>query len=103
MVLEASAPPLRLDLGEADPPARPIAGFYPPAPWAVFAVLAGYTALTVAKLLWKISPMNAGLAIQATTHLSGLPLSSWAGLGVLAVWAAAALLGGGLPLRLRDA
>ncbi|WP_406319093.1 ABC transporter permease [Streptosporangium sp. NBC_01639] len=56
-----------------------------------------------AKLLWQISPMNAGLAIQATTHLSSLPLSPWAGLGVLAAWAAAALLGGGLLLRLRDA
>jgi ABC-2 type transport system permease protein len=47
--------------------------------------------------------MNAGLAIQATTNLSSLPLSPWAGLGVLAAWAAAALLGGGLLLRLRDA
>lgn len=55
------------------------------------------------KLLWQLSPMNAGLAIQATTHLSILPLSPWAGLGVLAAWAAAALLGGGLLLRLRDA
>ncbi|MER6950125.1 ABC transporter permease [Nonomuraea sp. NPDC000554] len=54
-------------------------------------------------LLWRISPMNAGLAVQATTHLSTLPLSPWAGLGVLAAWAAAALLGGGLLLRLRDA
>jgi ABC-2 type transport system permease protein len=54
------------------------------------------------RLLWRISPMSAGLAVQATTHLSTLPLSPWAGLGVLAAWAAAALLGGGLALRLRD-
>jgi ABC-2 type transport system permease protein len=54
------------------------------------------------RLLWRISPMSAGLAVQATTHLSSLPLSPWAGLGVLAAWAAAALLGGGLALRLRD-
>ncbi|MDP9869618.1 MULTISPECIES: ABC transporter permease [Streptosporangium] len=54
-------------------------------------------------LLWRISPMNAGLAIQATTGLSDLPLSPWAGLGVLAAWTAAALLGGGVLLRLRDA
>ncbi len=53
--------------------------------------------------LWQISPMNAGLAIQATTHLRRLPLSPWEGLGVLAAWAAAALLAGGLSLRLRDA
>ena len=53
--------------------------------------------------LWQISPMNAGLTIQATTNLPSLPISPWAGLGVLAAWAAAALLGGGLLLRLRDA
>ncbi|MER5324983.1 ABC transporter permease [Streptosporangium roseum] len=57
----------------------------------------------VAKLLWQVSPMNAGLAVQATTHLSSLPLSPWGGLGVLAAWATAALLGGGLLLRARDA
>jgi ABC-2 type transport system permease protein len=53
--------------------------------------------------LEQISPMNAGLAIENTTGLHGLPLSPWAGLGVLAAWAAAAMLGGGLVLRLRDA
>lgn len=47
--------------------------------------------------------MTAGLAIQATTGLRGLPISPWAGLGVLAAWTAAALLVGGLLLRLRDA
>ncbi|GAA2119600.1 ABC transporter permease subunit [Actinomadura alba] len=55
------------------------------------------------RLLWKISPMNAGLAVQATTDLTDLPLSPWAGLGVLAAWAAAALFIGGQLLRLRDA
>lgn len=53
--------------------------------------------------LEQISPMNAGLRIQATTDLSGQPLSPWAGLGVLGLWAAAALVVGGLVLRLRDA
>ncbi|GLY83485.1 ABC transporter permease [Actinoallomurus iriomotensis] len=53
--------------------------------------------------LWQISPMNAGLAIQSTTQLRSLPLTPWAGLGVLAAWTAAALLCGGLLLRLRDA
>jgi ABC-2 type transport system permease protein len=47
--------------------------------------------------------MTAGLAIQATTNLRSLPISPWAGLGVLAAWTAAALLAGGLLLRLRDA
>jgi ABC-2 type transport system permease protein len=53
--------------------------------------------------LERYAPMNAGLAIQATRNLSGLPIGPWEGLGVLAAWAAAALLGGGMVLRLRDA
>jgi ABC-2 type transport system permease protein len=56
----------------------------------------------LATVLWQLSPMTAGLSIQATTQLSGLPLSPWAGLGVLAAWAAVALLTGGLLLRARD-
>jgi ABC-2 type transport system permease protein len=51
----------------------------------------------------QAGPMTAGLAIQATTSLRSLPLSPWAGLGVLATWATAALLAGGLLFRLRDA
>jgi ABC-2 type transport system permease protein len=53
--------------------------------------------------LEQIGPMNAGLAIQATTGLASLPLSPWAGLGVLGAWAAGALLAGGALLTLRDA
>jgi ABC-2 type transport system permease protein len=53
--------------------------------------------------LQQIAPMNAGLAIQNTTGLHGLPLSPWAGLGVLAAWAATALVAGGIVLHLRDA
>ena len=52
--------------------------------------------------LKQIGPMPAGLAIQATTNLRDLPIGPWAGLGVLAAWTAAALLTGGLLLRLRD-
>jgi ABC-2 type transport system permease protein len=51
----------------------------------------------------QFAPMQAGLSIQATTGLRSLVISPWAGLGVLAGWAAAALLLGGLLLRLRDA
>jgi len=47
--------------------------------------------------------MSAGLDIQATIGLRSLPLGPWAGLGVLAAWAAGALLTGGLLLRWRDA
>jgi ABC-2 type transport system permease protein len=57
----------------------------------------------VQRHLEQIGPMTAGLEIQASTGLGGLPVSPWAGLGVLAAWAAAALLAGGLALRLRDA
>jgi ABC-2 type transport system permease protein len=51
----------------------------------------------------RVAPMNAGLAVQYTTNLSKLPIGPWAGLGVLAAWAAAALLAGWLLLQLRDA
>jgi ABC-2 type transport system permease protein len=51
----------------------------------------------------QISPMTAGLYIQATTDLRALPLTPWQGLGVLAAWAAGAMLAGGLLLRFRDA
>ena len=51
----------------------------------------------------RYAPMNAGLTIQDTIGLHGLAISPWGGLGVLAAWAAGALLAGGLLLRLRDA
>ncbi|MCS7476829.1 ABC transporter permease [Umezawaea endophytica] len=55
------------------------------------------------RLLHQIGPMSAGLTIQATTDLHTLPLTPWAGLGVTAGWAAAALAAGGLLLHIRDA
>jgi ABC-2 type transport system permease protein len=65
-------------------------------------------AQTVSNTTWhrhleQIGPMTAGMAIQAITNLRSLPISPWAGLGVLAAWAAAAILGGAALLRLRDA
>jgi ABC-2 type transport system permease protein len=59
--------------------------------------------VTVSRHLEQIGPMTAGLAIQATTGLGSQPISPWAGLAVLAAWAASALLLGGTLLRLRDA
>jgi ABC-2 type transport system permease protein len=53
--------------------------------------------------LEQIGPMTAGLDIQATANLSGLPLTPWQGLGVLVLWAAGALIIGALILRFRDA
>ena len=53
--------------------------------------------------LEQIAPSSAGLTIQATTNLESLAISPWSGLGVLGLWAAGALLGGGIVLQLRDA
>ncbi len=53
--------------------------------------------------LEQAGPMTAGLEIQASTGLRDLPIGPWAGLGVLAAWAAAALLIGGILLCRRDA
>jgi ABC-2 type transport system permease protein len=70
----------------------------------LFPIVAGVVSdPDVQRHLQQVGPMTAGLEIQATTGLRSLPLSPWAGLGVLAAWAAAALLVGGLLLRLRDA
>jgi ABC-2 type transport system permease protein len=67
----------------------------------IIAAVAGRPDL--ARHIQQIGPMTAGLAIQATTSLNNMPISPWAGLGVLAAWAAGALLLGGLLLRGRDA
>jgi len=52
--------------------------------------------------LQQIGPTTAGLEIEATRNLGSLPIGPWAGLGVLAAWAAAAMVAGGLQLRFRD-
>jgi ABC-2 type transport system permease protein len=49
------------------------------------------------------APSIAGLTIQNTINLRDLAISPWGGLGVLALWAAGALLAGGLLLHRRDA
>lgn len=53
--------------------------------------------------LQQVAPMPAGLAIQHTVDVAGLPIGPWPGLGVLGVWAAVALIAGNLVLRRRDA
>lgn len=50
----------------------------------------------------QVSPMLAGLKIQATRGLNSLTMGPWQGLGVLAAWTTGALLAGLLSLRLRD-
>ena len=58
---------------------------------------------TLARHLEQIGPMSAGLDIQATIGVRGLPLGPWEGLGVVTLWAAGALLLGAVVLRFRDA
>jgi ABC-2 type transport system permease protein len=69
----------------------------------LFPILAQVASAGAQRHLEQIGPMTAGLEIQASTGLRTLPISPWAGLGVLAAWALAALLAGALLLRLRDA
>lgn len=52
--------------------------------------------------LQQLGPVTAGMAIQATTGVADLPIGPWPGLGVLALYAAGALLLGGVLLRARD-
>jgi len=77
---------------------------------AVLALLYAFplTAALVTDATWQRhlhqwSPSDAGLSIQATTGLAGLPLRPWTGLAVLAAWAAAAAMLGALVFRYRDA
>jgi ABC-2 type transport system permease protein len=69
----------------------------------LFPVIASALSPSWSRHLQQIGPMSAGLLIQATGGLRGLPLAPWQGLGVLALWAAGALVVGGLVLQLRDA
>jgi ABC-2 type transport system permease protein len=70
----------------------------------LFPIVAGVAGdQTWQRHLEQIGPMTAGLYIQATANPSSLPLTPWEGLGVLALWAAGALMLGALVLRLRDA
>jgi hypothetical protein len=52
--------------------------------------------------LRRWAPMPAGLSIQATRNLARLPIAPWPGLGVLAAYAAGAVVAGALVLRVRD-
>jgi hypothetical protein len=65
------------------------------------------TACPVDSAKLSLTGIEFGQAVVAilaapATNLHSLPISPWAGLGVLAAWAAAALLAGGLLLRFRD-
>jgi ABC-2 type transport system permease protein len=51
----------------------------------------------------RFSPMDAGLAIQATRDFATVHIGPWVGLGLLGAYAAAVVLAGGILFRLRDA
>jgi ABC-2 type transport system permease protein len=55
------------------------------------------------KHLQQVGPMSAGLAVQATLDVDALPIGPWKGLGVLALWALAAMLAGCRLFERRDA
>lgn len=52
--------------------------------------------------LERLTPMTAGLAIQSTVGVDRLPIAPWAGIGVLAAYAVAAMAAGGWLLARRD-
>lgn len=66
-------------------------------------LITGVSNQTLIRHLEQISPLLAGQDILATTGLTGQPLSPWPALGVVALWAAGALLLAGLVFRRRDA
>lgn len=54
--------------------------------------------------LQRAAPMTAGLAVQRTVmRVDSVPMGEWAGLGVLALWAAVALLAASWVIGRRDA
>jgi ABC-2 type transport system permease protein len=70
----------------------------------VFPIVAAFMGdAHVRNLVLKYSPMTAGLAVQVTRHIGELPVGPWAGLGVLAGYAAAAVLLGAAVFAARDA
>jgi ABC-2 type transport system permease protein len=46
-------------------------------------------------LVETYAPLSAGLAVQTTLFPEQMPIGGWAGLGVLAAWAGAAIIAGG--------
>ncbi|MGA4539689.1 ABC transporter permease [Uniformispora flossi] len=70
----------------------------------VFPLLAGFVnSPTWQDNIRKLGPASAGQSITATHHLDTLSIAPWPGLGVLALYAAAALTCGSIALCRRDA
>lgn len=53
--------------------------------------------------LERLGPMTSGLAAQTTKNIAAQPITPGHGIGVVALWALAALLAGGFVLRKKDA
>jgi ABC-2 type transport system permease protein len=53
--------------------------------------------------LERLGPMTSGLAAQTVRDVAAQPITPWHGIGVVALWALAALAAGGATLRARDA
>lgn len=74
----------------------------------VLGVLLAPTVLTMfvnpdwQRWIYRLSPSTAGQTIQSTVDTAALPIGAWAGLGVAAAWAFAALGAGAVTLCLRD-
>jgi len=51
----------------------------------------------------RFSPMDAGLTIQTTRNLAAEHIGPWAGIGVLSLYATAAVAAGLIVFQLRDA
>lgn len=54
------------------------------------------------RVIQQVGPTTAGLNIQATSNLTSLPISPWAGLAVLAAWSMTGVLLGALALQNQD-
>jgi ABC-2 type transport system permease protein len=66
-------------------------------------ILAHFAPPDLAEQMLRYAPMIAGLAVQNTVSLPGSLIGPWAGLGVLAAWAGAALVAGATRFVLTDA
>jgi ABC-2 type transport system permease protein len=53
--------------------------------------------------LHRFSPMDAGLAIQATRNSAAEHIGPWAGIGVLSAYAGAVVVAGLVTFHVRDA
>jgi ABC-2 type transport system permease protein len=68
----------------------------------LFPVISAVAGHSLQRRLEQIGPMSAGID-SLSAQPAGLPLTPWQGLGVVALWAAGAVIAGGYVLCKRDA